>query len=140
MKVEVTKMTQNQVYGEHEFSRAIAETVETTSEYKPKKYTVYKVDRNLLDDLAIHFEELAPEMGDEDFDEDGELKQLHEDEAVSDFLKQFIRVDRKPNTYVVTVEFVVEAEDEDDAHNKVSDSIRYGEVEDWSITNTEESD
>ena len=138
MKVEVTKLTQNAVYGEHEFSQAIAETIDSVERYHPKKYTVYKVDRDLLNDLCIHFEELADDMGDEDFDEDGELKQYHEDEAVSDFLKQFIRVERKPSTYVVTVEFVVEADDEEDANDKVSGSIRYGEVEDWSITDTRE--
>lgn len=138
MKVEVTKMTQNAVYGEHEFSRAIAETLPSEMASPPKKYTVYKVEKNLLNDLCIHFEELAPEMMDEDFDEDGELKQYHEDEAVSDFLKQFIRVERKPNTYIVTVEFVVEADNEEDANDKVSGSIRYGEVEDWSITDTRE--
>jgi hypothetical protein len=106
----------------------------------PKKYSVYKIEKSRLDDLAIYFEELAEGMGGEDFDEDGELREYHEAEEVSDFLKQFIRVERQPNTYVVTVEFVVEAEFEEQANDKVTGSIRHGDWEDWNITNTEEAD
>jgi hypothetical protein len=136
MKVEAISTTVNAVYGEMEFSKVIATTKEG-SDWQ-KRYTVWKVENDLLADLKGYLEELGEEGGAEDFDEDGNLKEFHEDERVSDFLKQFVRVSRIPNTYKVTVDFIVEAETEEEAEEKVNDSIRGGNYESYDITDTEE--
>lgn len=138
MKVEAVNNSSNMVYGEQEFSNTIAVKKNPDSSFSSPKYSVFKVERTLLDDLRGYLEEIAEEAEEEDFDEDGYLKHFHEDERLSDFLKQFAIVEKKPNTYKVTVEFIVEAETEEEANEKVSDCIRGGDYETWEITDTEE--
>lgn len=140
MKVESSNNTSNMIFGEQEFSNVIAVKANPESQYSSSKYSVYKVERDLLSDLKGYLEEIAEEAEPEDFDEDGELKHYHEDERLSDFLKQFVRIEKTPTMYKVTVEFLVQAETEEEANDKVDNSIRSGDYETYEITDTEEED
>lgn len=140
MKAEASNATWNVVYGETEFSNTVAVKKNPEASFSSPKYLIYKVERDLLDDLRGYLEEIAEEAEPEDFDEDGYLKSYHEDERLSDFLKQFVRVEKSPKIYKVTVEFIVEAETEEEANGKVDDSIRSGDYESYEITDTEEED
>lgn len=140
MKVIAIDATWNQVFGEQEFSDVLAVKRNPESSFSSSRYSVFKVDRSLQADLRGYLEEIAEEAEPEDFDEDGYLKSFHEDERLSNFLRQFARVEKTPNTYRVTVEFIVEAETEEDANDKVDNSIRGGDYETYEITDTQEED
>lgn len=141
MNIEVSNNSSNQILTATEFEtisniRTGESPVEGQYDLRPKTYKVFRVPTALLDELREYFVEYTDDLDSDDFDSDGELQQYNEDGTLDRFLRHFVYVERQPKTYNVTVEFTVEAMDENEAEEKVTESISWGA--DYNITSTYE--
>lgn len=136
MKVEVTRNHDMSVTDVEQFTRLLNERVNPEQEYSRKKFAILAIPQIELDAVKEALEYTAEEFNPEDFDDDGNAKQINEDESISDFLKLLFYVCRVPSTYCVTTVFTVEAESEGDAEEQVSNFIS-GRA-DYEIQQTEE--
>lgn len=141
MNIEVSNNSSNQILTATEFEtisniRTGESPVEGQYDLRPKTYKVFRVPTALLDELREYFVEYTDDLDSDDFDSDGELQQYNEDGTLDRFLRHFVYVERQPRTFNVTVEFTVEAMDENEAEEKVAESISWGA--DYNITSTYE--
>lgn len=142
MNIEASFNSTNQILGTQEFESIInlksgEAPPEGQYDHRPRTYKVFRVPTMLLEELKEYFSEYADDLDSDAFDEEGELQQYNEDETLDKFLRHFVYVERQPTTYNVTVEFTVEAMDEQDAEDKVNESINGWSI-DWHITETRE--
>jgi hypothetical protein len=127
------------VFSAEQFTTLQKERVNPDLEYSGPKYRMVRLERSTLAEVSCALADWAEANAqDEDFDEDGKLKNtsFHEDEAVSKFLASMFEVTRRNPEFTVTVRFRVTAEDDWDAKEQVENSID-GEIE-YSIDEVEE--
>lgn len=139
MKIEITNRAENKIIGVEEFQRAFDAKVPiySGSELTKREFAIFKVPIELLDALREYLEEKEDDAEERDFDENGELKHYAEDETVSDFIKHFLYAEKKKSEYLVTVEIVVEADDEDSAKEEVENDLRC--MHSWEVTDVQEN-
>ena len=138
MKIETTNRAENKIIGVEEFQRAFDAKIPIYegSELMKKEFVIFRVPVELLDALKEYYDEIE-DPNPEDFDENGELKHYAEDETVSDFIKNFLYAEKKQTEYLVTVEVVVEADDEESAREEVENNLRC--YYSWEITDVQEN-
>lgn len=139
MKIETTNRAENKIIGVEEFQRAVdaKKPIYEGSELVKREFAIFKVPIELLDALGEYLQEKEDDAEERDFDENGELKHYAEDETVSDFLKNFLYAEKKLTEYAVTVEVVVEADDEDSAREAVENDLRC--MHSWEVTYVQEN-
>jgi hypothetical protein len=138
MKVEVNNTIVNEVYSEADFTAKKEATEIGRYGNTVTAFTMVAIPNKILSDLRSMLKSRCEEMEAEDFDDDGYAKQLDEDEDTDALLKQFFTVNRLPTQRRVMVEFIVDAEDDDEARDEVSNYIS-GRAE-YDITDVEEVD
>ena len=138
MKIETTNRAENKIIGVEEFQRAFdaKKPIYSGSELTKREFAIFKVPIELLDALKEYYDEID-DPNPEDFDSDGELKSYAEDEVISDFIKHFIYAEKRKTEYLVTVEVVVEADDEDEAREEVEKELRC--LYSWEVTDVNEN-
>lgn len=138
MKAEARSAFDNVITTEEEFRSYYEQKQDPEREWSRKKYCITAIPQSKIDELVEALQSTADDMNEEDFNEDGYAKQIAEDETVSDFLKMFVEVKRVPSTYLLTLQFRVEAESEDEAREEVENMIS-GRA-DYDVTDVEEED
>jgi len=114
------------VYSAERFTTLQNEKVNPDLEYSGQRYRIVNLERTVLAEVSCALADWAEANAqDEDFDEDGKLKNtsFHEDEAVSKFLASIFEVTRREREFAVSVTFNVKAKDEDEARQQVEDAI-----------------
>lgn len=139
MKIEITNRAENKIIGAEEFQRAFdaKKPIYEGSELVKREFAIFRVPIELLDALREYLQEKEDDAEEGDFDENGELKHYAEDETVSDFLKNFLYAEKRKTEYLVTVEVVVEADDEDSAREAVENEMRC--FYSWEVTDVNEN-
>jgi hypothetical protein len=128
------------IFDAEQFNTLKGEKVNPDLEYSGPRYTIVPIERSVLAEVSCALADWAESNAqDEDFDEDGKLKNtsFHEDEIVSRFLASMFEVTRKDPEFAVTVVFHVRAQDEEEARAQVEDVIG-GYIESY-IDNVEEA-
>jgi hypothetical protein len=143
MKINAEYNNEYRINTEEEFKNfseaRMHEDKELSYYSNPLKHRIFAVPKTLLDGVISFYDEMEDPQG-EDFDDEGMLKHYHEDERIDEFIRHFVTAYKENTKFCVTVEFVVQADTEEEAEEMVNVGCRHIDYINCDFTGTEECD